>query len=429
MNRPIDGSGEGDISPQDERRARLARNAVAAVFAINGFAFATWVSRIPEARTLLDLTPGRLGTLLLALSAGAVIALPAAGWLVHRLSAARVVAGGAVLVGLGLALIAAGVGVVGVVWLTAVGLFAMGFGSGTWDVAMNVEGAAVERELGRNIMPRFHAAFSLGTVAGAALGAGAAALAIPVPVHLFVVAPLMALTPAICVRAFLPAGAAAAEPADAARPAPRGRHPLRAWTEPRTLVIGVMVLAMALTEGTANDWLAVALVDGYDVPEAVGSAGFALFVVAMTVGRMFGTGLLDRFGRLPVLWASMALAGVGVLLVVFGGGLAVAAVGILAWGLGASLGFPVGMSAAADEPEHAAARVSVVATIGYTAFLAGPPLLGYLGDHIGTLHALLVVAAVGIPSMLAVRAARPPAGSVPAPAAGDAPGAAAGSRD
>jgi MFS family permease len=170
-----------------------------------------------------------------------------------------------------------------------------------------------------------------------------------------------------------------------------------------------MVLAMALTEGVANDWLGVAVVDGYDAPAWIGSAAFALFVAAMTVGRVSGTVLLDAFGRLPVLWGSMGVAAAGVILVVLGQVPVLVTLGILLWGLGASLGFPVGMSAAADDPAKAAARVSVVATIGYTAFLGGPPLLGFLGSHLGVLHALLVVSVVLVPSALAVPAARPPA--------------------
>ena len=181
---------------------------------------------------------------------------------------------------------------------------------------------------------------------------------------------------------------------------------MKAWAEPRTLLIGVMVLAMALTEGVANDWLAVAMVDGYDAPAWLGAAAFALFVAAMTTGRVTGTLLLDTFGRLPVLWGSMAVAGVGVLLVVLGQVWGLVVLGILLWGVGASLGFPVGMSAAADDPAKAAARVSVVSTIGYTAFLVGPPLLGVLGSHFGVLDALLVVAIVLVPSALAVPAAR-----------------------
>jgi MFS family permease len=172
------------------------------------------------------------------------------------------------------------------------------------------------------------------------------------------------------------------------------------------VLIGLMVLAMALTEGVANDWLGVAVVDGYGAPAWLGAAAFALFVASMTTGRVLGPYALDTYGRPAVLWASMAVAAVGVLLVVLGAVSTLVCVGIVLWGLGASLGFPVGMSAAADDAARAPARVSVVSTIGYTAFLGGPPLLGFIGSHVGVLHALLVVSILLVPSALAVPASR-----------------------
>ena len=125
------------------------------------------------------------------------------------------------------------------------------------------------------------------------------------------------------------------------------------------------------------------------------------------MGRLVGPVLLDRFGRVAVLWATMLAAEVGVLLIVFGGYRGAGRARHRALGASApSLGFPVGMSAAADDPVHAAARVSVVSTIGYTAFLAGPPLLGFVADQVGTLDALLVVAVLLVPAALVVPAAR-----------------------
>ncbi|SFS72284.1 MFS transporter [Saccharopolyspora flava] len=381
-----------------------ARNAVAVVFALNGFAMASWMSRIPEVRDALSVTPGELGRMLLAISVGSLLALPLSGAVVHRFGARAVISGGAVVCAAGLALSGTGAGAFGNVWITAAGLFAFGLGTGLWDVSMNIDGASVERAIGRTIMPRFHAGFSLGTVIGAGIGAACAGLGVPVVVHLIATAVLVAVGPALAVPALLPARD---EPE---RDSPRrsGGGILRAWAEPRTLLIGLMVLTMALTEGTANDWLAVSLVDGHHLPPWLGAVGFAVFLSAMTAGRVVGTVLLDRFGRAEVLWATMATAAVGVLLVVHGTGLPLVFLGAAIWGLGASLGFPVGMSAAADDPARAAARVSVVSTIGYTAFLAGPPLLGYLADHVGTLHALLLVAVLLVPSALAVPAARPP---------------------
>ncbi len=183
----------------------------------------------------------------------------------------------------------------------------------------------------------------------------------------------------------------------------------RAWRERRTLLIGLLVLAFAFAEGSANDWAALALVDGYGVSESVAAVGFGVFVASMTVARLVGTGLLDRYGRVPVLRATALSAVVGVLLFVFAPTVPLAFVGAVLWGMGAALGFPVGMSAAADEPERAAARVSVVSSIGYTAFLAGPPLIGFLAEATGILRALLVVLGMMVVSVLAVGAARPPA--------------------
>ena len=400
--RHVEGSGYPapvSISTGTARREVLtARNAVMATFFVNGVALASWASRIPAMREHLGLGPAALGLVLLAASVGSLLALPTSGGMVQRFGARRVVMAAAVVEGAGLLLLAFGAGVAQTVPLTAAGLFLVGLGNGNWDVAMNVEGAEVERRLGRSVMPRFHAAFSLGTVAGAAVGALVTYVGIGIMWHIGAIAVLIAVFGCVSVQRFLAVLPAHEKPATAGA--------LSAWGEPRIIAIGVMVLAMALTEGVANDWLGVAIVDGYGAEPWVGAAGFALFVAAMTVGRGTGTLLLDTFGRLPVLWGSMAVAGLGVLLVVLGQVPVLVTVGIVLWGVGASLGFPVGMSAAADDPARAAARVSVVSTIGYTAFLAGPPLLGFLGSHFGVLHALLVVSVLLIPSAFAVPAAR-----------------------
>ena len=375
-----------------------ARAAVLTVFALNGLIMATWISRVPATRDRLDLASSEIGLVLLAMSGGAVLSLPLAGLVITRLGAARTVQYGAALCAIGLVLfgIAPGVPVL------ALGLLLMGIGSGSWDVSMNVEGAEVERRLGRAVMPHFHAAFSIGTVCGALLGAATNGLRIGTPTHLLPVAVVALAVTWVACRSFLPA---VAESPDA-EPKPR-RSPLAAWREPRTVLVGVLVLTFAFAEGSANDWLALALVDGYDVSNSQGVLGFAVFVAAMTVGRVLGVRLLDRLGRVVVLRLTAVLAVAGLLLVIVGSSVPVAMAGAVLWGLGASLGFPVGMSAAADDPAHAAARVSVVSSIGYTAFLAGPPLIGFLADHVGVREALWVVLAVLAVAVGVAAAARP----------------------
>lgn len=384
---------------------RRARNAVAAAFVLNGFCFASLVTRFPDVRAALRLSNGELGVLLLAIAVGSILALPSSGRLIERWGAATVVRAGAALVAAGLVVAAVGTTTTGQVPLVAVGFFAYGVGTGVWDVAMNVEGTVVEQRLDRAVLPRLHAGWSLGSIAGAALGVPVAVLEVPMPAHLAAAGVVSLGLLLVGAGAFLPS-------APSNEDGPRDRS---AWLEPRTLAIGLMVLAFALTEGSANDWLALALIDGYDAPQWVGVAGFAAFVTAMTAGRLGGTVLLDRFGRVPVLRATALAAVVGVLLVVLGGHPVLVTVGIVVWGLGASLGFPVGMSAAGDDPARSAARVSVVATIGYAAFLGGPPLLGFVGDKVGTLNALLVVAVLLVPSALVVGSARERSATAPPP--------------
>ncbi len=381
---------------------KTARTAVFTAFALNGAAFAAFASRVPDLKFQLGLSAGELGLTLLAASLGAVIGLPLSGWFVGRFGAARTMVGAATIQAVGFVGVGIGIDVVQDRTVVAVALFLVGAGNGTFDVAMNFEGATVERLLGRAIMPHFHAAFSGGTVVSALIGAGLSFLHVSIVVHLVGMVVLMAAVLPWLPRFLLPR---AFETDD--EPVTERSGMGAAWLEPRTLLIGVVVLAAAFTEGTANDWVAVALSDGYQLPRWAGVLGFAVFLTAMTVGRLLGTRLLDRYGRLPVLRIMFLAAVVGCLLVVFGGQW-LAFVGAAVWGVGASLGFPVGMSAAADEPRRAAARLSVVSTIGYTAFLAGPPLLGFLGDHIGVLHSLLVVGAMAGIALLAIPSVREP---------------------
>ncbi|WP_314323819.1 MFS transporter [Paenarthrobacter ilicis] len=363
------------------------------VFGMNGLVFASWAARIPAVTDALSLTSGQMGTLLLCTAVGSLLALPSAGWVVGRIGTANTVrlAGiiaGAAGAGIALSLMAASVPA------TAVSLFFFGIGIGLWDVAQNIEGADVEHRLNRTIMPQFHAAFSGGAFLGALIGAGLSQVGVGLPEHLLVIAAIAVLLALTVPKYFLPHEAVEVNVGGV--PAEKGTS---AWRDGRTLLIGVVVLGATLTEGAGNDWIAKAAVDGLEASESTGALLFALFVAAMTLMRFLGGKAIDTFGRVAVLRASMAAAAAGLALFVFSGNVIMAGFGAALWGIGAALAFPMGMSAAADDPKHAAARVSVVSTIGYIAFLAGPPLLGYLGDHTGIRMALL---AIGAPILLAL---------------------------
>ncbi|WP_426226753.1 MFS transporter [Pseudarthrobacter sp. DSP2-3-2b1] len=380
---------------------RAAAAATFVVFGVNGFVFASWAARIPAVTETLDLTSGQMGTLLLCTAIGSLLALPTAGLVVGRIGTANAVRAAGVLAalaGVGIALSLSAESVVG----TAIALFFFGIGIGLWDVSQNIEGADVEHKLRRTIMPQFHAAFSGGAFVGALIGAGLSSIGVGLPLHLLVIAGAVVIVALIAPRYFLPHLPAVA-PANGEPRAPKGS----AWRDSRTLLIGVVVLGATLTEGAGNDWIAKATVDGLGTSESTGALMFALFVLAMTAMRFVGGRVIDKYGRVAVLRASMAAAAAGLGLFVLAGNVWLAAVGAALWGIGAALAFPMGMSAAADDPKHAAARVSVVSTLGYVSFLAGPPLLGYLGDLTGIHLALLAIMAPILLALLLAGAAKP----------------------
>lgn len=377
-----------------DRQLSAAAIATFVIFGANGLVFASWAARIPAVTEILHISSGQMGTLLLCTAVGSLIALPTAGHVIGRIGTANSVRASGFLAAVACVAVAVSLLAESVPG-TAVALFFFGIGIGLWDVSQNVEGADVEHRLRRTIMPKFHAAFSGGAFVGALIGAGLSGLGVGLPQHLLVIAAAVAILTFVTPRYFLPHEApeqpAAGEPKPARGPS--------AWRDSRTLLIGVVVLGATLTEGAGNDWIAKAAVDGLGTTESTGALLFALFVLAMTAMRFFGGNVIDRHGRVAVLRASMAAAAAGLGLFVFAGNVWLAAVGAALWGVGAALAFPMGMSAAADDPKHAAARVSVVSTIGYVAFLAGPPLLGYLGDLTGIHLALL---AIGAPILVAL---------------------------
>jgi MFS family permease len=381
------------VSPRAKRAyapgVRAWRNALFVVFGACGVALASIAARIPTISLALSLSTAQVGLLLVGMAIGSIVGLVASGHVVSIFGARTTIR--FAFSTLVVALIAAsfGIAVVGSFALSFALLIVLGAAMGTCDVAMNVSGAANERTIGHTVMPLYHAAFSIGTVAGAGLGSLAEALHVPLQVH-FTVLGILIVAAVLAVSRFLMSETAVAE-GEEAHPASTFRSRLAIWRDPRTVLIGLVVLGFAFTEGSSNDWLAYSMVHGHGTNRAIGAAVYGVFVASMTVGRLAGVRLLDRFGRVHVLRATGLLAAIGLLLFIFVPVLWVDMVGVVFWGIGASLGFPVGMSAAADDPQKAAARVSAVASIGYLAFLVGPPSIGFLGNQFGILNALLLV--------------------------------------
>ena len=393
------------------------RTAIFAIFLASGLSIATWASRVPGIKEALDLDNAQVGLILLGMGMASILGISTSPAVMARTGARRGMLLAMLTFATGIALVGLGATVFGSVPVVLIGMVLFGFGNGCVDVMMNVEATAIEQQMGRTILPVFHAFFSFGTVLGAGIGALAAALQVDVGTHAVSMGVLIAVIAVVCFFQ-VPVREAALDPEDHEKPPFRQRMhtALEAWREPRTYLLGTVMLGMSFAEGGANDWIALGTEQGHGFAEGTGAVALAVFSVGMTVVRLFGGPLVDRFGRVLVLRILAATAATGILLFILAPTLPLVLVGAALWGIGASLGFPLGMSAAADDPAKAAARVSAAATIGYVAFLGGPPVLGVISEHIGLLNTLFILVALVVLSGLFSGAARPLRAEEKAPA-------------
>jgi len=379
------------------------RAATFALFLVNGLTMGTWASRIPAVATELGLGVAQLGVLITTIPAGALLGLLLSSHVLHRLGERRTAIATQSLLAAAISVFGLSAVLTGNLVVAGVTLIAYGIGMSTSNIVINLEAAALDRQTGRTLMSVFHATWSVGAFLGAGLGAVAIAARLPVSVHFPVIAAVALATSLVAIR-FLPELGDAQSETEPIRFGER----MRVWVEPRTLLIGLIVLAAQFNEGTANNWLNISLVHGRGWDAAVGAAALTVFAASMVAGRVAGGWYVDRVGRVSALRTAFALAGTGLLLIVFIDAQPVAFLGVALWGLGASLGYPLGVSAAADEPRNAPARVAAVATVATIAGLVGPSVIGLLGESVGLPQALLVVAVLVVVGLLVSGAARPP---------------------
>ena len=370
---------------------------------------ASWATRTPAIRDILSVSIAEMGGVLFGLSIGSMSGILCSAWLVKRFGTRNVI-----LVTMSCALI--GMMILSLaLWLTSPLLFAVGLGVfgasfGSAEVAINVEGAAVEREMNKTVLPMMHGFYSLGTLAGAGVGMALTAFGVPATVHILLAA-LVGIAPIYIAIQAIPDGTGK----NAADGTQHGEKGVPFYRDIQLLLIGVVVLAMAFAEGSANDWLPLLMVDGHGFSHTSGSLIYAGFTLGMTVGRFTGGWFIDRYRQAEIIvctglgaWEQDGLPSYYKLKEAFEQKNIPAWFSVVLWGLGASLGFPLTISAASDTGPDAPTRVSVVATTGYLAFLVGPPLLGYLGEHYGLRSAMLVVLALVILAAIVAKAVAKP---------------------
>jgi MFS family permease len=381
-------TGAEDIRGMSGRRveqASAARWATVAAFFLNGTVFGVWATQIPLLKNRLDLSPAVLGAALLCLAVGALTAMIASGPLLGRIGSAPVTRVTALLFAGLLPLPAL---VPDVVTLCIV-LALFGASGGTMDVAMNAQGALVERRLGRPIMSSLHGMWSLGGLAGAGLG-GLLLPLMPAAAQAGLVSAGL-LVPFLTLQGrFL-----------ADRNAGGGGLVL---PDRRTLLLGLLAALSFMSEGAILDWSAIHLRDDLGAPASIAGMGFGVFSAAMAAGRFSGDRLRHRFGGATLMRGGGFLAATGLGLVLAGGLVGdgiplLAIVGFGLTGIGLSNVVPVLFSTAgaveSGHPDHAVAAVS---TMGYAGVLTGPPLVGFIAQatSLGTAFAMIALLALGM---------------------------------
>lgn len=386
---------------------RHLKLALFALFFLPGVALASWVTRTPGLRDMLQVSVAEMGMVLFGMSIGAMTGVLCAGPAISRLGARKVSLAGLVSVVISL-LILGWAAAIGQQYVAMAGLAIFGLGVGLCEIAVNIEGAALERATGSHIMHVLHGCFSLGALVGAMIGFALTAWGVGLSLHLWVMAVVMSPVVWWCIRN-LPAatGLRTAEARARLGAASAGRS-LLSVVDGRLLMIGLVVLGVALAEGAATDWLPILMFDEYGVSKSTASVFYMAFAGAVTFGRLAGSPVLKLIGRRGVVQGGAGLAAVGMVIVIWGTTPWIAIIGVIAWGLGVSMTFPMAISAAADGEGDAEQRVKLVAVMGYCAFLAGPPLLGLLGEALGLRSAMILVLGFALLAMAAARSLKVP---------------------
>ncbi len=375
------------------RRSRLSPTpwgGVTAMFFVNGVIFASWTAHIPHVKAALSLTDGALGFALLGAPVGSVLALLAAAKLLPLLGSRLMVR----ITLVGYCVAGPLVGLTGSVAMLFAALMLWGAFQGTLDVSMNTQAISVERQARRTLMSGFHGTWSIGTFAGAAIGAAGVAIGLSLSAQLLLLAIPCLLIGGWLTTAMIPDQHPDHE--DKAGDQSGGGGSRRVWVV--IAILGAIAVADMLCEGATADWAAVYLRTSLGAAPAVAALGFTAYSLAMVVVRLTGNRLLDRFSARKLLPALAGLATIMFLVALAVGSIPLTLIGFAGIGVGIASVIPVVFSAAGRLPGiNSGTAVAMVSACGWAGFLCGPVLIGQVAQATS-----LRLALIAIPTLMAV---------------------------
>jgi MFS family permease len=375
---------------------RRARAAVSVVFLVNAVLYANLVPRLPEVKDDLGLSNAELGAAIAAMPLGALLAGLLAPLLIQRLGSAAVASFGLV----GLAVAVAGIPFAGGWAVLAVLFLLAGALDAIIDVAQNAHGFRVQRLYGRSIVNAFHGLWSVGAVLGGVIGSLAAGLAIALPAHIATTSVVFSVVAVIAYR-FMLRGPEdterAEEPASEHSPATRSLRHVAGRTVLMLGALGVLAACGAFVEDAGSSWGALYLRGEVGVGAAAAGLAFVSLQVAMTIGRLTGDRVVDRFGQRRVARVGGVAIALGMGLALAVPSLATTLVGFTLAGLGVATLVPAVMHTADELPGlPAGVGLTVVSWLLRVGFLISPTLVGVIADASSLRLALLGVVAAGV---------------------------------
>lgn len=358
----------------------LNRLAVNAAFFINGFIYANWVSRLPRIQELYGADNGTIGLVLLACSMGAVGAMPFTGWAIIKNGSRKITIVVALIYCAVIPLIPFMPN-----WMVLMGLyFLLGIATGMFDVAMNAQAVMVEQHYNRPIMTSFHALFSIGMALGAWSGALFAELSFDLFYHFSAVVGGALLITIWFSRHLVH---------DKPDPSIKHEGPLFRMPNGALVRIGIIAFCCMLAEGSMADWSVNYMENVVHTTKTLAPIALSTFATAMTLGRIFGDKARAMFGdwKLIIAGGLVSTTGLSAALVVPEAGIVIA--GCFFVGLGLSVIVPITYSIAGSTKDlPSGVGLAMVTTVGYTGFLLGPPVIGFVADWQNLRIGLVVVA-------------------------------------
>lgn len=349
-------------------RSNRARVAISIIFLLNGLTLSAWVSRVPAIVRSLNMDTGAVGTVMMAMAIGAFVAFPISGKMIDSIGSSRTTTIFGIIFFAALPLLALAPSV----WMLMLALLLFGIGNGGLDLAMNAQGIEIEVRAGTSIINTLHGFFSLGGFAGAGIGASMVWLG-ATPLTHFTLVSILCISALIVLKCDMVADLSSNRGTE--------RRKIFSLPDHALLLLGLIALCTAVGEGAMNNWSALYFNKHLQTSEQLAALGYAVFSLAMLTGRFRGDRLVRLWGPARLVRRSGSLAAIG---------LGVAVVidqpwsmmfGFVAVGLGLSVIYPLVFSAAGNHPTMPRGQaVAATATVGYTGFLAGPPILGWVAQ-------------------------------------------------